>query len=82
MFLRALSLKFLEVNNSVILIDELEIYLHTEWQRKIIDVYESIGGNNQFIIATHSPHIIGNIEWKQLRIVKKNAEGIKLVDNN
>lgn len=82
LFLRALSLKFLEVNNSVILIDEPEISLHPEWQRKIIDVYESIGENNQFIIATHSPHIIGNIESKQLRVMKKDKDGIKLVDNN
>ncbi|OFI05353.1 hypothetical protein CLOACE_18010 [Clostridium acetireducens DSM 10703] len=82
LFLRALSLKFLEVNNSIILIDEPEISLHPEWQRKIIDVYESIGENNQLIIATHSPHIIGNIESKQLRILKKDSDGIKLVDNN
>lgn len=82
LFLRALSLKFLEVNNSVILIDEPEISLHPQWQRKIIDVYESIGENNQFIIATHSPHIIGNIEAKQLRILKKDTDGIKLVDND
>ena len=64
-------LKFLDVNNSVILIDEPEISLHPEWQRKIINVYESIGENNQFIIATHSPHIIGGIESKQLRVLKK-----------
>lgn len=82
LFLRALSLKFLEVNNSMILIDEPEISLHTQWQRKIIDVYESIGENNQFIIATHSPHIIGNIEAKQLRILKKDTDGIKLADND
>ncbi|MFD3156746.1 AAA family ATPase [Haloimpatiens sp. FM7330] len=82
LFLRALSLKFLEVNNSVILIDEPEISLHPEWQRKIINVYESIGENNQFIIATHSPHIIGNIESKQLRIMKKEKDGIKLVNND
>jgi predicted ATP-binding protein involved in virulence len=82
LFLRALSLKFLEVNNSVILIDEPEISLHPQWQRKIIDVYERIGKNNQLIIATHSPHIIGNIESKQLRVMKKDQEGIKLVENN
>ncbi|WP_053956348.1 AAA family ATPase [Inediibacterium massiliense] len=82
LFLRALSLKFLEVNNSVILIDEPEISLHPGWQRKIIDVYENIGENNQLIIATHSPHIIGDIESKQLRVIKKEKEGIKLVDNN
>ncbi|WP_315076815.1 ATP-binding protein [uncultured Clostridium sp.] len=82
LFLRALSLKFLEVNNSVILIDEPEISLHPQWQKKIIDVYESIGNNNQLIIATHSPHIIGDIESKQLRVIKRDKSGIKIVDNN
>lgn len=37
----ALSLKFLEVNNSVILIDEPEISLHPQWQKKIINVYDT-----------------------------------------
>lgn len=37
LFLRALALKFLEVNNSVILIDEPEMSLHPQWQKKIID---------------------------------------------
>lgn len=82
LFLRALSLKFLEVNNSVVLIDEPEISLHPNWQRKIIDVYESIGKNNQLIIATHSPHIIGKIESKGLRVIKKDKDGIKLMDNS
>lgn len=82
LFLRALSLKFLDVNNSVILIDEPEISLHPEWQRKIINVYESIGENNQFIIATHSPHIIGGIESKQLRVLKKEKDGINIVGSD
>lgn len=82
LFLRALSLKFLEVNNSIILIDEPEISLHPEWQRKIIDVYKSIGHNNQLIIATHSPHVIGNITSNELRVMAKDEKGIKLVDND
>lgn len=82
LFLRALSLKFLEVNNSVILIDEPEISLHPQWQKKIIHVYESIGNNNQLIIATHSPHIIGDIESKQLRVIKRDKSGISIVDNS
>jgi len=35
------------------------------------DVYENIGENTQLIIAIHSPHIIGDIESKQLRVIKK-----------
>jgi len=82
LFLRALSLKFLEVNNSIILIDEPEISLHPQWQRKIIDVYKSIGNNNQLIIATHSPHVIGNITSDELRVMIKDDNGIKLIDND
>lgn len=80
LFLRALSLKFLEVNNSIILIDEPEISLHPEWQSKIIKLYENIGENNQIIMATHSPHIVSDIEAKQLRIMKKNNDGISVIN--
>jgi len=82
LFLRALSLKFLEVNNSVILIDEPEISLHPQWQRKIINLYESIGENNQLIIATHSPHVIGNITSDKLRVMVRDNNGIKILDND
>ncbi|MCI7441787.1 MAG: AAA family ATPase [Clostridium sp.] len=82
LFLRALSLKFLEVNNSIILIDEPEISLHPQWQRKIINLYESIGENNQLIIATHSPHVIGNITSDKLRVMIRDNNGIKIVDND
>ena len=82
LFLRGLSLKFLEVNNSIILIDEPEISLHPEWQQKIIKVYENIGINNQLIIATHSPHIVGDIKAEQLRILVKGKNGVTLFDND
>ncbi|WP_297420832.1 AAA family ATPase [Clostridium sp.] len=82
LFLRALSLKFLEVNNSIILIDEPEISLHPQWQSKIIKLYENIGQNNQLIIATHSPHIVSDIEAKQLRIMKKSNDGISVINGD
>ncbi|MBU3157645.1 AAA family ATPase [Clostridium estertheticum] len=82
LFLRGLSLKFLEANNSIILIDEPEISLHPEWQQKIIKVYENIGVNNQLIIATHSPHIVGDIKADQLRILIKDINGVSLLDND
>lgn len=82
LFLRGLSLKFLDANNSIILIDEPEISLHPEWQQKIIKVYEKIGINNQLIIATHSPHIVGDIKSEQLRILIKDKNGVSLFDND
>jgi predicted ATP-binding protein involved in virulence len=82
LFIRALSLKSLNINNSIILIDEPELSLHPEWQSKIIKLYENIGENNQLIIATHSPHVIANIEAKQLRIMKKDNNGIVIVNGD
>lgn len=79
LFLRALSLKFLDVNDSIILIDEPELSLHPEWQRKIIKVYENIGCNNQLIIATHSPHVVSDIKKEQLRILHREHEGISVI---
>jgi len=58
LFARALTLRMVRANNSIILVDEPEISLHPRWQQKILRVYERIGKNNQVIIATHSPHIL------------------------
>lgn len=42
----------------VILIDELELHLHPEWQTRISLILTKAFPNAQFITSTHSPHII------------------------
>lgn len=42
----------------IILIDELELHLHPEWQTKISSILVQAFPNAQFITTTHSPHII------------------------
>ena len=69
LFLRTLSIKMLEPNNSIILIDEPELSLHPKWQQRIIEVYKKIGENNQIIIATHSPHILGSVSNENIFIL-------------
>ena len=75
LFLSILSLKRLKVNNAIIIIDEPETSLHPEWQRKIIDVYKNVGKNNQLIIATHSPLIVGSVPSESIRILSRNEAG-------
>jgi len=69
LFLRTLSIKMLEPKNSIILIDEPELSLHPKWQQRIIEVYKKIGENNQIIIATHSPHILGSVKQEMSYIL-------------
>ena len=75
LFLRTLSIKMLEPKNSIILIDEPELSLHPKWQQKIIEVYKKIGENNQIIVATHSPHILGSVSNENIFILYRNENG-------
>ena len=75
LFLRTLSIKMLEPKNSIILIDEPELSLHPKWQQRIIEVYKKIGENNQIIIATHSPHILGSVSNENIFILYRDEKG-------
>ena len=39
--------------------------------------------NNQLIIATHSPHIVADIKAEQLRVIKRDEDGVSItpIDN-
>jgi predicted ATP-binding protein involved in virulence len=69
--------------NKVILIDEPELSLHPSWQNKILGIYESFAkiNNNQIIIATHSPHILGGVETKAIKLLTIDGDKIKVIDN-
>jgi len=45
------------INNSVILIDEIELHLHPPMQQTLLRALQCLGKNNQFIITTHSDSV-------------------------
>lgn len=48
--------------NGVVLIDEIELHMHPSWQRKVLRTLSEVFPNIQFIITTHSPQILGEID--------------------
>lgn len=46
----------------VVLIDEIELHMHPSWQRKILPVLSQTFPNIQFIITTHSPQVLGEVD--------------------
>lgn len=44
--------------NGVVLIDEIELHLHPEWQEKVSGILKEVFPSAQFILTTHSPHVI------------------------
>lgn len=44
----------------VVMIDEVDLHLHPKWQHNLIDKLVKTFPNVQFILTTHSPHIISD----------------------
>jgi predicted ATP-binding protein involved in virulence len=61
----------------VVLIDEIELHLHPQWQRKIIPALTQTFPNCQFIVTTHSPQVISHVEPESIYILEATSEGIK-----
>lgn len=53
-------------SNTPIIIDEPEISLHVDWQRKLLRILRSQNTQNQLIIATHSPFIYAKYSDKEI----------------
>ncbi len=53
---------------AIVLIDEIDTYLHPLWQTKILEVLVRRFPNVQFVVTTHSPYIIGSIPGDKIKI--------------
>jgi AAA domain, putative AbiEii toxin, Type IV TA system len=47
-------LKYTKIDDAIVLMDEVEIALHPDWQYGIINDLQTWAPNNQYILATHS----------------------------
>ena len=57
---------------AVVLVDEIDLHLHPEWQRKIIKYLSDLFPNTQFIVTAHSPLIIQSAENVNLIMLEKD----------
>ncbi len=54
---------------AVVMIDEIELHLHPQWQRHVVRRLRDVFKNCQFIITTHSPQVIGQVKAEKLRLL-------------
>ena len=60
----------------IILIDEIDLHLHPRWQRMIIPKLLEVFENLQFIVSTHSPHVITHIQPENLFLLTLTRNGL------
>ena len=61
---------------AVVLIDEIDLHLHPEWQRRIIAALTKTFPKCQFLLSTHSPPILGHLDSKSIWILERTKSGI------
>lgn len=62
-----------DIQNAVgtVLIDELDLHLHPEWQFSIRDGLEALFPKLQFIVTTHSPHLLSSAKEGEVIIMTR-----------
>lgn len=56
--------------DGIVLIDEVDLYLHPEWQQRILGDLTAIFPKVQFIVTTHAVPVISSAKSENLRILK------------
>lgn len=62
------------INNSIVIIDELELHLHPPLQQTLVRTLSDIGRNNQFIFTSHSNSIISMFDESENQIIRLGNE--------
>lgn len=66
--------------NGIVLIDEVDLHLHPQWQREIVEKLRTIFPNCQFFLSSHSPHVLSDVQTHQL-ILLNNGKVIQMSYN-
>jgi predicted ATP-binding protein involved in virulence len=54
----------------IVLIDEIDMHLHPEWQQSVLSRLMSVFPKIQFLVSTHSPEVISTFSKEHIRVVR------------
>ncbi|WP_198375106.1 AAA family ATPase [Neoroseomonas rubea] len=53
-------------SEAIVLIDEVELHLHPDWQQRVLIDLNRTFPNTQFIVSTHSPQVLTTVRPEQI----------------
>ncbi|WP_295389196.1 AAA family ATPase [uncultured Thiodictyon sp.] len=59
----------------IVLIDEIDMHLHPQWQQVVLAGFQEAFPKIQFIVTTHSPQVLTSIHKEHIRTLGKNIDG-------
>lgn len=54
----------------IVMIDEVDMHLHPQWQQTVIESLSLAFPNIQFVVTTHSPQVLSTVSAESIRIIK------------
>ena len=64
--IKEIEYRFPDINaidfNGLIMIDEIDVHLHPQWQAKLVSVLKETFPNAQIIATTHSPSVFTKMQ--------------------
>ncbi len=64
-----LGMEVLRKTPGIILIDEVDLHLHPQWQQTIVKDLQNIFPKVQFILTSHAPAVIHSVKKEHIRIL-------------
>lgn len=56
----------------IVLVDEIDLHLHPQWQRKLLPALTYTFPNIQFIVTTHSPQVLSHLSRESVFLLEDN----------
>jgi predicted ATPase len=66
-------------NRGIVLVDEIDLHLHPEWQRIVVPTLAKALPNLQFIFSTHSPIITGTLFSENVFVMETERSGASTI---
>ena len=70
-------------NQGIVMVDEIDLHLHPTWQMTVLPTIAHALPNIQFIVTSHSPLIVGSLEWMNIILMApapRQASRLKRVE--
>jgi AAA domain, putative AbiEii toxin, Type IV TA system/AAA domain len=61
-------------NRGVVMVDEVDLHLHPEWQQRVIPTLARVFPRLQFVFTSHSPLLVGTVQGANVFVLETEEE--------
>ncbi|MCC7495854.1 MAG: AAA family ATPase [Fimbriimonadaceae bacterium] len=59
----------------IVLIDEVDMHLHPEWQQVVVDALRAAFPSLQLVVTTHSPQVLSTVARESICLLRESPDG-------